>query len=981
VGAENQNPLEELKSLDQQVERVTELEDLKPIFFRLDDIARAHSDDFEVQLVVGDIKQHLVNRGTKIKEQAAGGLPPTYKPLVVPPTPPPLSTPLPPTMKPPSPASGPPGPPPMSPPAPANPDAPTVRLSPRPVAPAAGPPPRSPLDGPAPLSELKSPPELKQPKLMSSGQFSTPPKPPSPPPVAPPAVAPPGPPPIAAKPPAPPPQHLASPPAPKPIPPPRIPQPLATNPQAPVRPQQPPQQPPPQPRQAPTQQPTMPMPGASFGATGSFGSSAGPLSTGPQTPAGLGAAPPSGPPKQPQQRPTNPAAQPPKPAKGWRRPLLIGVMLGALFAIVTLAFVVNQSRKRNKLVENELAAEGAAVQIQMTTTPANASIRVNGETKCNAPCSVALPAGSYQVTAFLDGYDPATSPLVVYAKQPGAVNMVLSAQPQSVRILTDLEQGKLTFDDQAPVDLQEGQFILDKVAPGSHTVKITGKSGDAMFTFDIAEAKPPVVTGNVTAHNLVAVLVSSFGSHAHVVTNSGPMKLSVNGQPEDDAVPTGVDLKAFQPGVDELIVGDGKDQHNMKESFGPAPMLTAFLKSDLNIGTLIVSTGQDDVKVFLNDKEYRRKTQRGQLRIPVIGKVKVFVQKDGFQPEPPQNTEVKKGAEVRLEFKLKALPTLTTLLIRSATPGAEVLIDQASIGTVGADGNLTYSSVAPGDHTIELRRDQYTPKRLQRTFRAGTPVALVGSEVTLAAATPTNAIIRVARTPANATITYRRAEENESRELRAPQVELPPGGYVFTAKAPGYTDRTERVQVAPGESRTIEIALTAVRPTTPAAKNGDVTDFEESGAWKKEGDLYVHKGGGFVPYKLGPRGLYTFTVELVKGGNLFRGGRIRWAVQYLDSKDYLLFELDRKTFWASVVEKGKKLERQKTPHQLENQKSFTIQIEITPEHVVHKLKTGDSWLMLDSFAEPGRNFTSGKFGFFIQGADEIGISDFTFVPK
>ena len=43
----------------------------------------------------------------------------------------------------------------------------------------------------------------------------------------------------------------------------------------------------------------------------------------------------------------------------------------------------------------------------------------------------------------------------------------------------------------------------------------------------------------------------------------------------------------------------------MKESFGPAPMLTAFLKSDLNIGTLIVSTGEDDVKVFLNDKEYR----------------------------------------------------------------------------------------------------------------------------------------------------------------------------------------------------------------------------------------------------------------------------------------------------------------------------------------------------------------------------------------
>lgn len=665
----------------------------------------------------------------------------------------------------------------------------------------------------------------------------------------------------------------------------------------------------------------------------------------------------------------------------WKRPLLVGAMLGALIAVVGIAFLVNLSRKHSKWFEQKQAAEMAAVQVQISTTPANASIRVNGETKCTAPCAVALPPGSYQVTAFLDGYDPATSALSVAAGQPGAVAFTLTPQPQTVRILTDLDQGKIAFDDQPPADLQEGQFILDNVAPGSHTVKVTGKSGDATFTFDIAEAKPPVVTGPVGARNLIAVLVSSFGNQARVVTNSGPLKLAVNGQAEEDAGPAGVDLKGFQPGVDELVIGDGKDQRNMKESFGPGPMLTAFVKSDLDIGTLIVSTGEDDVRVYLNDKEYRRRTARGQLRIPAIGKVKVAVYKDGFQIEPAQTADVKKGAEVRLEFKLRALPVVTTLQIRGGTPGAEVLIDQSSVGTVGADGTFAYTSVAPGDHTIELRRDQYTPKRLQRNFRAGQPVALTGADVTLAAAAPTNATFRIARTPANATITYRRADENESHELRAPQVELPPGSYIFSAKAPGYTDRTERVNVVAGVPGTIDMALTAVRPTVPAAKNGDVTNFEEAGAWK-EGELWVHKGGGFVPYKLGPRGTYTFTVELVKGGGVFRGGRIRWAAQYIDSKNYLLYELDRKTFWAYVVEKGKKLERQKTPLQLDNGKTFTIQIEITPDHIVHKLKTGDAaWLTLDSFAEPGRNFTAGKFGFLIQGNDEIGISDFTFAPK
>ena len=99
------------------------------------------------------------------------------------------------------------------------------------------------------------------------------------------------------------------------------------------------------------------------------------------------------------------------------------------------------------------------------------------------------------------------------------------------------------------------------------------------------------------------------------------------------------------------------------------------------------------------------------------------------------------------------------------------------------------------------------------------------------------------------------------------------------------------------------------------AKTGDITGFDEPDAWKKDGDVWVHKGGGFVPYKLGPRGVYTFTVELVKGGGVFHGGRIRWCVEYIDSKNYLLFELDKKNFWAEVVEKGKKLERAKSPAQ------------------------------------------------------------------
>jgi len=122
-------------------------------------------------------------------------------------------------------------------------------------------------------------------------------------------------------------------------------------------------------------------------------------------------------------------------------------------------------------------------------------------------------------------------------------------------------------------------------------------------------------------------------------------------------------------------------------------------------------------------------------------------------------------------------------------------------------------------------------------------------------------------------------------------------------------------------------------------------------------------------------------VELVKGGSVFRGGKVSWCLQYLDPKNYLLYEMDRKNFWAGVIEKGKRLERIKEPHNLENPKSFTIQIEVTPERLVQRLRMGNDWKVIETFVEPGRDFTQGKFGFLIPGNDEIAISDFKFLPQ
>jgi len=211
---------------------------------------------------------------------------------------------------------------------------------------------------------------------------------------------------------------------------------------------------------------------------------------------------------------------------------------------------------------------------------------------------------------------------------------------------------------------------------------------------------------------------------------------------------------------------------------------------------------------------------------------------------------------------------------------------------------------------------------------------------------------------------------------------LPAGSYAFSASAPGFAEITTRVQLAAGEDREVDFTLARERPAAPPppAASG-MAEFEGAQGWKKEGDSWVHKGGGFVPYKLPPKGVFTFTVQLLKGGGVFRAGQIRWCLQYLDSKNYLLYEMDRKNFWAGVIQKGQRLERVKAPHNLGNQKAFTIQIEVTPDRLVQKVRVGDQWKVLDTFVEEDRDFTQGKFGFLIQGNDEIAISDFKFQPK
>ncbi len=330
------------------------------------------------------------------------------------------------------------------------------------------------------------------------------------------------------------------------------------------------------------------------------------------------------------------------------------------------------------------------------------------------------------------------------AKQPAGTNST-SAPAQNasnvsppvpvnptLRLYTDLIPGTVSVDGGAPTDLKDGELVLDNLQPGRHSIEVTGRNGSAAFSFDVAEKSAPRVVGLPTASNVMAVLVSAEDGHGRLITNLEDSQVSLDGKPAGEAGTDGLVLDDLGKTDHDLQVTEDKDRQRFVLTYTAAPTLTAYVKSDPNAGTVVVVAGQDGADVYINDKLYRRKTDHGQIRIPLkVGEYTIRIHKAGFMDPPPEDVDVKKAEESAVQFRMQPVPQIATLAIKGALPGTMVYVDKDVAAKIGADGNANVSNITPGDHVVELRRDQALPKRFQRSFRTGDVITLAGPDVTL----------------------------------------------------------------------------------------------------------------------------------------------------------------------------------------------------------------------------------------------------------
>ena len=615
----------------------------------------------------------------------------------------------------------------------------------------------------------------------------------------------------------------------------------------------------------------------------------------------------------------------------------------------------------------------AATKSSRQSTAAPASVPAKGPPSQQPKMGKLLAAGAgvlvvLVIWLFVRGHrqtavapPPEAPPQQETASQQPPIPAPAESASAGIKLSSDTGTGKVSFDDSPPADLQDAQWAVDKIPPGDHTIQFVSPAGRASFKFSAAPGALPVVNAPVSAKDILAVVVTSMADHIHLYSSNSAAKLSVDGRPAAALTSDGIDLPSVAAGAHELTLIQGADQYKLPVEVESAPAIAVFLESGQNIGTLVVVSGQDKAKVFLNGKALPRLTRNGRLRIPNLAPkdYSVRVAKDGFDDVAEQKVTIRKGEEARLVFNLQPMAHMASLSIHGALPGAAVFIDQSAAGSVQPDGSYTFGSVAPGDHVIELHKDRFKPRQMRKHFVAGSVVSLAAADVTLEAAP---AELRITFSPADAQVSLTKGSEPPVKIVSGNPVSLGAGSYTLSARTADNFIRTAPVEITAGQSRTFDLQL---------APSG-MAKWDDPASWKQDKGAFTRKGGDFVLYGVSPSsGTFIFSAMLNKGH------RLQWVLNYSDANNYDLFQIDDNNFYRTVIRNGEKTNDLKLPHKSEKKSFRTMQIRVSPTEIVHQIKQGDAWVVLDRWAESGTNLSTGKFGFYLPGGDQVSLSSFS----
>ena len=110
---------------------------------------------------------------------------------------------------------------------------------------------------------------------------------------------------------------------------------------------------------------------------------------------------------------------------------------------------------------------------------------------------------------------------------------------------------------------------------------------------------------------------------------------------------------------------------------------------------------------------------------------------------------------------------------------------------------------------------------------------------------------------------------------------------------------------------------------------------------------------------------------------LTKGHLLQWVLNYTDPKNYVLCQMDDNNFYRAVIHNGEKRDQIIVPDKNDKKSLRTFQIRVSATELVHQIKHGNSWTVLDRWTQPGVNLSLGKFGFYLPGDDQVALASFS----
>jgi serine/threonine protein kinase len=625
--------------------------------------------------------------------------------------------------------------------------------------------------------------------------------------------------------------------------------------------------------------------------------------------------------------------RPALPGRGFSRPMVVAV---AGLAIVGVAVAIYNFHKGGGDGRGGGLPPPLPIEVQIQTKPPDATVTVKENGKdgpLSAPESPTSPniyklAGdkTYDVVVSRVGYKPGGEPVM----RPRSLwSFILDPEPLRLSLATSDKTGTLFIDNLEKGQLQDGvlQDLEFPVDSGEHTVALRSGNKDILsFSFTAKPGELPQVTALQPKDLLV---VSSLANEAIVFSASNTLSAALDGQDPKLIPPEGLKLDGVSSTHNEVVF-KGQSLPKIVVDTGKAPTLYIVRNADTNIAYLTVEIKPETARLSVDGREKKRSTGPISLK---PGSHTILVHADGYQ-DNQQAIELTQGQNRKVEVELRPIAK-TLLIVAGGTPGADILIDGASAGTLDNQGAANIE-VGPGMHRIRFQKQYFQPSETSRSFPKSEETHLGGTEAKL----KEFGTLQFQVTPADARVTYQRNGQTDPPHSvgRSDAVRVPEGTYIVTAEATGFKREEKSVAVSWGQPAPVEISLSPEGPP-PGDKDGDHLVLPPASPFEDRSKVTTTREGWwliktptervFLKATLSPKVTFDF---LDPGKSTFIGigkqKNVEWVIHYLNEKQKVEYTYDWKKLTLRAFSKGKPEEKPSVPcASTERTATFTISIQ------------------------------------------------------